>query len=62
MPNFFNDLRHTCASLPFSNNVHPKFTQELLSHASIVIILDTYPHMLPSMSVEVADAIGEALG
>ncbi len=37
----FHDLRHTCASLLFQRNVHPKFVQELLGHASIVITLDT---------------------
>ena len=45
----FHDLRHTCASLLFQRNVHPKFIQELLGHASIVITLDTYSHMLPGM-------------
>jgi integrase len=58
----FHDLRHTCASLLFQRNVHPKFVQELLGHASVAITLDTYSHMLPGMGGEAADAIGEALG
>jgi len=58
----FHDLRHTCASLLFQKNVHPKFVQELLGHASIAITLDTYSHMLPGMGGEAADAIGEVLG
>src|SRR5215204_373350 len=58
----FNDLRHTCASLLFQRNVHPKLVQELLGHASVAITLDTYSHMLPGMGSEAADAIGEALG
>jgi integrase len=57
----FHDLRHTCASLLFQRNVHPKFVQELLGHASVAITLDTYSHMLPGMGSEAADAIGEAL-
>jgi integrase len=57
----FNDLRHTCASLLFQRNVHPKFVQELLGHASVAITLDTYSHMLPGMGGEAADAIGETL-
>ena len=57
----FHDLRHTCASLLFQRNVHPKFVQELLGHASVAITLDTYSHMLPGMGGEAADAIGEAL-
>jgi integrase len=53
----FNDLRHTCASLLFQKNVHPKFVQELLGHASVAITIDTYSHMLPGMGSEAADAI-----
>jgi integrase len=37
----FHDLRHTCASLLFQKNAHPKFVQELLGHASVAITLDT---------------------
>ena len=55
-------LRHTCASLLFQKNVHPKLIQELLGHASVNKTLDTYSHMLPGMGGEAADAIGEALG
>jgi integrase len=45
----FHDLRHTCATLLLSEGVHPKFVQELLGHATIVITLDTYSHVLPGM-------------
>jgi integrase len=58
----FHDLRHTCASLLFQKNIHPKFVQELLGYASVAITLDTYSHMLPGMGGEAADAMGEALG
>ncbi len=58
----FNDLRHTCVSLLFQKNVHPKFVQELLGHASVAITLDTYSHMLPGMGGEAADAMRDALG
>ena len=58
----FHDLRHTCASLLFQKNAHPKFVQELLGHASVAITLDTYSHMLPGMGGEAADAMGGALG
>jgi len=57
----FHDLRHTCASLLFQKNVHPKFVQELLGHASVAITLDTYSHMLPGMGREAAVAIEKAL-
>ena len=58
----FHGLCHTCASLLFQKNVHPKFVQELLGHASVAITLDTYSHMLPGMGGEAAEAMGEALG
>lgn len=58
----FHDLRHTCASLLFQRNVHPKFVQELLGHSSVAVTLDTYSHMLPGMGGEAAEAMGDALG
>jgi integrase len=58
----FHDLRHICASLLFQRSVHPTFVQELLGHASVAIILDTYSHLLPGMGGEATDALGEVLG
>jgi integrase len=49
------------SSLLFSKNVHPRFVQELLGHASVAITLDTYAHMVPGMGRQTVDAIGEAL-
>ena len=57
----FYDLRHSCATLLLSRNVHPKYVQELLGHASIALTLDTYSHVLPGMS-GAASAMNEALG
>ena len=57
----FHDLRHTCASLLFSKNVHLKFVQELLGHASVASTLYIYSHMLPGMGGEAADAMAAAL-
>ena len=56
------DLRHTCATLLLSRNVHPKYVQELLGHASISQTLDTYSHVIEGMDGGVTDAIDEALG
>ena len=55
------DLRHTCATLLLSRNVHPKYVQELLGHASITLTLDTYSHVLPGMEGAAASAMEEAL-
>ncbi len=43
------DLRHSCATLLLAANEHPKVVSERLGHASIVLTLDTYSHVLPSM-------------
>jgi integrase len=43
----FHDLRHTCATLLLSKNVHPKIVQELLGHANIGITLG-YLFSLPA--------------
>ena len=56
-----HDLRHTCATLLLSRGVHPKFVKELLGHATIAITLDTYSHVLPSMSDQTATAMENAL-
>jgi integrase len=53
----FHDLRHTCASLLFARNVHPKVVQEMLGHATISITLDLYSHMLPDMQRDAAKAM-----
>jgi integrase len=45
----FHDLRHTCATLLFSRNVHPKVVQEMLGHSTISLTLDTYSHYVPSL-------------
>jgi integrase len=37
---------------PLSEDIHPKFVQELLGHANVSITLDTYSHMLPGMGGE----------
>jgi integrase len=56
------DLRHTCATLLLSSNVHPKYVQELLGHASIALTLDTYSHVLKGMDGGIGGAMDEALG
>lgn len=43
------DLRHTTATMLLSEGVNPKIVSERLGHASIVLTLDTYSHVLPTM-------------
>ncbi len=56
------DLRHTCATLLLNGNVHPKYVQELLGHASISQTLDTYSHVLKGMDGGIGDAMDAAVG
>ena len=56
------DLRHTCATLLLNSNVHPKYVQELLGHASISQTLDTYSHVLKGMDGGIGGAMDDALG
>jgi integrase len=51
------DLRHTCATLLFAAGEHPKVVSERLGHSSIVLTLDTYSHVLPSMQKAATDKL-----
>lgn len=50
----FHNLRHSCASLHLALGTNPKVVQNLLGHASVVITLQTYSHLLPGVSEEAA--------
>nr|WP_279387430.1 tyrosine-type recombinase/integrase [Rubrobacter taiwanensis] len=50
-------MRHTRATLLLARNVHPKYVQELLGHASVTPTLDTYSHVLPGMDGGASSAI-----
>lgn len=57
----FYDLRHSCATLLLSKNVHAKVVQELLGHATITQTMDTYSHVLPTMQDAATEAMESAL-
>ncbi len=46
------DLRHSLASLMLSQGENPKVVSERLGHASTVLTMDTYSHVLPSLQQE----------
>jgi integrase len=50
----FHDLRHTSATLALSAGIHPKVVSERLRHASVMITLDTYSHVVPTLQEEAA--------
>ncbi len=43
------DLRHTCATLLLIAEENPKVVSERPGHSTIVLTLDTYSHVLPTM-------------
>ena len=55
------DLRHSCATLLLSEGENPKIVSERLGHASIVLTLDTYSHVLPSMQQSATDKLERIL-
>ena len=55
------DLRHTCATLLLLAGENPKIVSERLGHASIVLTLDTYSAVLPSMQQSATDKLEKIL-
>lgn len=55
------DLRHTCATLLLSAGISPKVIAERLGHSTIVLTLDTYSHVLPSMQQDATNEIEQML-
>lgn len=53
----FYDLRHTCATMLLAANINAKVVAERLGHSTIVLTMDTYSHVLPSMQQQAADAL-----
>jgi integrase len=56
-----HDLRHTSATVALLAGVHPKVVAERHGHASTQITLDRYSHVIESMQVSAAEAIGRFL-
>jgi integrase len=57
----FHDLRHTAASLLLAKGVHVKQVSEMLGHATIVLTLDCYSHLIPAMHDDAATAMDAVL-
>ena len=55
------DLRHTCATLLLTAGENPKVVSERLGHASVILTLDTYSHVLPDMQQGAADKLEKLL-
>lgn len=57
----FHDLRHSCASLLYANEVDLKAIQEWLGHSTITTTANTYTHFDFSKKVQSANAILNSL-
>jgi len=55
------DLRHTTATLLLQAGVNPKVVSERLGHATIVLTLDTYSHVLPNMQQDATAQLEEMI-
>lgn len=51
------DLRHTCASLLLEAGENPKTISERLGHASVVLTLDVYSHLMPNAQRTASDRL-----
>lgn len=56
-----HDVRHSYASLALQAGVHVKIVSERLGHASVMITLDVYSHVLPALDASAAEQIADLL-
>ncbi len=57
-----HDLRHSAATILMAMKVPIKVIQELLGHSSVIITLNVYGHVLPSMQDEAVDNMERLFG
>jgi integrase len=55
------DLRHSCATLLLIAEENPKVVSERLGHSTIVLTLDTYSHVLPTMQQQASAKLEKML-
>ncbi len=55
------DLRHTTATLLLQAGINPKVVSERLGHATIVLTLDVYSHVLPNMQQDATAQLEEMI-
>ena len=56
-----HDLRHSYATAALAAGVPAKVVSERLGHASVMITLDTYSHILPSMQEDAANTVARLI-
>ena len=55
------DLRHSCATLLLIAEENPKVVSEWLGHSTVVLTLDTYSHVLPTMQQQATERLEKML-
>lgn len=55
------DLRHSCATLLLIAEENPKVVSERLGHSTVVLTLDTYSHVLPTLQQRATDKLAQML-
>jgi integrase len=56
-----HDLRHSYATAALAAGIPAKVVSERLGHASVMITLDTYSHILPSMQKDAASSVAKLI-
>jgi integrase len=57
----FHDLRHSCATLLLAQGVDPRTIMQILGHSQITLTLQTYSHVLPTLTQDAADKMNSLL-
>jgi integrase len=57
----FHDLRHSCATLLISQGVHLSVIKDILGHSNIHTTANVYGHVLPDVSRQAIDGLGDLL-
>lgn len=57
----FHDARHTAATLLLAQGVSPRTVMEVLGHSQIILTMNTYAHVMPTMLEDAADKMDAIL-
>ena len=55
------DPRHTAPTLLLIKGVHYRVVMDVLGHSQVSLTLNTYSHVVPELSKDAADRMGDAL-
>ena len=55
------DLRHSTATFLLQKNINPKVVSERLGHSTVVLTLDVYSHVLPTMQQDATDQLEDMI-